>query len=79
MADGPSDPQDGELTPRDPSLADLLALARQLFAAQGKIPPDAWRFPPFANCSPCHVVMSRDLTTNSFSLEFLPSDATTHC
>jgi len=30
MADGPSDPEAGELTPRDPTLQDLVELCRQL-------------------------------------------------
>jgi hypothetical protein len=31
MADGPFDPETGELIPRDPSLSDLVELCRQLF------------------------------------------------
>lgn len=32
MADGPYDPETGELIPRDPSLEDVVALCRELNA-----------------------------------------------
>lgn len=36
MADGPFDPETGELIPRDPSVEDLVSLCRELYAQGAK-------------------------------------------
>lgn len=36
MADGPFDPETGELIPRDPSVEDLVSLCRELHAQGAK-------------------------------------------
>jgi hypothetical protein len=37
MADGPFDPETGELIPRDPSVEDLVSLCRELHAQGAKL------------------------------------------
>jgi hypothetical protein len=39
MADGPFDPETGELISRDPSVEDLVSLCRELSYARGIVPP----------------------------------------